>query len=163
MKIYLIRLRQINFVLMLVKLKFHNLNLKKQNKLFITWNWNLIGKDYSQQTQWSTSTFGKVRIFTPARFFCPKGNLYIFGNFMAFGFFWDMCPIFDRSCAIYRLEQNDVMKQFSFNCCRYWLCAASMVHSLISAHKSYRLTKFCHDDTIFVCFTDQNQFPGYSL
>ena len=40
------------------------------------------------------STIGDVRIFTPAQFFCPKQKLYIFWNFRAIDFFWDMCPIF---------------------------------------------------------------------
>ena len=36
------------------------------------------------------STLENVRIFTPARLFCPKQKLYIFGNFRTFGFFWDV-------------------------------------------------------------------------
>ena len=117
------------------------------------------------------STLENVRIFTPARLFCPKQRLYIFGNFRAFGFFWDMChlasfDIWDTFCPIFynlQTRKNDIIKQFFFDCCRSRLCGTFIFHTLIGAYKNWRLTKFYHDHTIFVCFTDLNRFAGFSL
>ena len=73
-----------------------------------------------------------------------------------------LCPILYN---LYKLQTgtNDVIKQFSFNFCRSRLCGTFSFHTLISTYKSYRLTKFYPDDTIFVYFTDQNRFSGFSL
>ena len=77
---------------------------------------------------------------------------------------FEICvQIFAQFCTIYRPDQNDVIKLFSFICCRFRLCRTSIFYTLISAYKSYRLTKFYHDDVIFVYFTDQNLFSDFSL
>ena len=73
---------------------------------------------------------------------------------------WDtFCPI------LYNLQtrKNDIIKQFFFDCCRSRLCGTFIFHTLIGAYKNCRLTKFYHDHTIFVCFTDLNRFAGFSL
>ena len=71
-----------------------------------------------------------------------------------------MSNFFVRFCTIYSPEQNDDIKQFYFNYCHPRPCGTSAFHTLISAYKSYSLTKLQHDDTIFMYFTDQSRFSN---
>ena len=68
--------------------------------------------------------------------------------------------LFVRFCTIYRPEK---MTSFFFDCCRSRLCGTFIFHTLIGAYKNCRLTKFYHDHTIFVGFTDLSRFAGFGL
>ena len=57
-------------------------------------------------------TVGNVRISTPARFFCPEQKLYVFLNFKAFDFFWDV-SIF-LSDFVQFTDRNKMTSQNSF-------------------------------------------------
>ena len=98
----------------------------------------------------------------PLHFF-PQSKSYIFSETLGHLTSFEICAQF--FCQIlYNLQTRSKWchKIVFFNCCRSRLCGKSIFHTLISAYKSYRLTKYYHDDTIFVYFTDQNWFSDFS-
>ena len=98
-----------------------------------------------------------VSILSPARFFCPKQLLYIFGNLRVFGNFPDMSTIFFYFCTIYRPEQNDIIKPFFLVFYSSGQDTMLKFCTLTNTLKGYGSKKKFQDGSHYVYFTDQNR------
>ena len=95
-------------------------------------------------------------MLSPARYFCPKQLLYIFGNLRVFGNFSDMSTFFFFFCTVYRPEQNDLIKPFFLDFYSSGQDTMLKFFTLTNTPKGYCSKKNFQDGSHYVYFTYQN-------
>ena len=104
-----------------------------------------------------------VAIVNPLDFFAQSKN-YTFLETLGYLDSLEICAQnFYR--ILYNLQARTKWRHKTayYNYCHNRPCGTSIFHTLISVYKNYSLTKFQHDDVIFVYLTAQNRFSDFGL